>query len=392
MSKKQILIVDDEPRLALFLSKMLACSNPNHQVSTANSGEKALEILKSTPIDLLITDLRMPGVTGLDLIHWVRTFSPQTRTILMTAYGGDSVEERVRQLEVYRYITKPFESSDIARTVEEALREVAINQPGMVVLSAQSFEIIAGKLESLKYDLGAMCILLADMQGQLLVNVGNTEGLELSTLLALLSGGFVTSAEIARQYGNGESLNLHFHEGSRYEMYSTNVGDGLFIAILYDRHVQTSRIGMVWLYTRRTVEDLLSYFSTLKDTVSFQTLDDDFGSSLMAEIDSAFGKSPVVALTENVSAPSTPGANAAEVPPTRDITRPSLQKSASRPAGNPQARPQFDAVAASRSLSSTSSTVDKPNRSGPDLFDIEAAIELGIIPSDLLALIGGKEA
>lgn len=361
MGKKQILIVDDEPKLALFLSKTLAYSNRNHHISTANSGEKALEILKATPIDLLITDLRMPGMTGLDLIRWVRTFSPQTRTILMTAYGNNNVEERVRQMEVYRYITKPFDSSDVARTVEESLREVTINQPGIAVLSAQSFEVIAGKLDDLKHDLGAMCILLADMQGQLLVNVGNIQGVELSTLLALLSGGFVTSTEIARQYGNGESLNLHFHEGSRYEIYSANVGEGLFLAIIYDRHVQTSRIGMVWLYTRRTVEALRSYMTTLNDALPTQGLGNDFGSSLMAEIESAFGEAPAAIPLKSSAATVTPKTHAEKLRPTPDI------------------------VAAGRSPSAM-----EPELAKPDLFDIEAAIKLGIIPATLLESIDNK--
>jgi DNA-binding response OmpR family regulator len=375
MSKKHILIVDDEPKLALFLSKILACSNRNHQVSTANSGEKALEILRSTPVDLLITDLRMPGISGLELIRWVRASSPETRTILMTAYGSDNVEEQVHQMEVYRYITKPFDGGDMAQVVEEALKEVAISQPGLVVLSDQSFETIAGKLESLKYDVGAMCILLADMQGQLLVHVGRTEGVEPSTLLALLSGGFVTSAEIARQYGNGESINLHFHEGSRYEVYSANVGDGLFIAIIYDRHVQTSRIGMVWLYTRRTIEELLSLVSSLKDAVPTQTLDDDFGSSLMAEIDSAFGGLPTVNRAENAFASLTPAGNARNIRPMSNGTKPPSPDGAPRSATNAQARSRPDAM----------------ESSDPGLLDIEAAIKLGIIPPDLIESLSNKE-
>jgi len=213
------------------------------------------------------------------------------------------------------------------------------------------------------------------MQGQLLVHVGRTEGVESSTLLALLSGGFVTSAEIARQYGNGESINLHFHEGSRYEVYSANVGDGLFIAIIYDRHVQTSRIGMVWLYTRRTIEELLSIISSLKDAVPAQTLDDDFGSSLMAEIDSAFGGLPTVTQGENAFAPSAPDGNARNIRPMSNDTKPPSPDGAPRSVTNAQARSRPDAM----------------DSSDPGLLDIEAAIKLGIIPPDLIESLSNKE-
>ncbi len=288
MTAKHILIVDDEPRVATSLGGVLEHTNQEYDVSIVHSGEEALEILDHSSIDLLITDLRMPGISGLDLIRWVRASSPQTRTILITAYSSDETRAEARRLEIYRYITKPFDVGDFIRIVQEALRGVAISQPGLTILSDESFEAIVHQLDDLRRNVGARCIFLADMQGQRLAEVGNTEGLDAATLLSLLAGGFATSGELARQFGSGQAINLNFHEGSRHEIYSANVGQALFLIMIYDRQVQASRIGIVWFYTQQAIESLLSVISTTEASAPERSLDVGFGDSLKAEMDTLF--------------------------------------------------------------------------------------------------------
>lgn len=300
MTAKHILIVDDEPRVAFFLSKTLERSPDDYRISVAHSGEEALEVLSRSSVDLLVTDLRMPGISGLELIRWVRASSPDTRSILITAYGNSEVEAEAQRLKAYRYITKPFNAKDFAQVVQQALGDVAISQPGLVVLSDEAFEAIAQHLENLRRDVGAKCILLADMLGQRLAEVGATEGLEIAALLSLLAGGFATTGELARHFGSGQAVNLNFHQGTQYEIYSANVGDNLFLAMLYDRKVQASRIGIVWLYTRRAVDGLIAVLSAADAAAPAQSLDADFGSSVMAELDTLFSGNP--ALEEDVVA------------------------------------------------------------------------------------------
>ena len=139
MTERNILIVDDEPKVAFFLGKTLEHADQTYHVSIAHSGEEALEVFEHSSVDLLITDLRMPDISGLELLRWVRTSSPQTRTILITAYGSDGVETEARHLEAYRYITKPFNMGDFTQVVESALRERVISQPGLVIFFRRVF-------------------------------------------------------------------------------------------------------------------------------------------------------------------------------------------------------------------------------------------------------------
>jgi len=123
MNTLHIMIVDDEPKVAFFLGKALEHSNKGYRVSITHSGEEALGIFNDHPIDLLVTDLRMSGINGLELIRQMQASSPQMRTILITAYGDGEIEAQARRLQVGRYINKPFPITDLLNAVQEMLVE-----------------------------------------------------------------------------------------------------------------------------------------------------------------------------------------------------------------------------------------------------------------------------
>jgi len=366
-----VLIVDDEPNVAFFLSKALERREQGYRVSIAQSGEEALEVLNNKPVDLLVTDLRMPGISGLELIRWVRASSPSTRTILITAYGNDEVEEAARRLEAYRYITKPFDISDFTEAVQGALGDVAISQPGLTVLSDKTFDAIIEQLDGLRQEVGARCIFLADMQGQCLAEAGYTEGLKPATLLALLAGGFATSGELARRFGDGEAINLNFHQGSRHEIYSVNVGDHLFTALVYDRERQKSRIGIVWLYTQRMIERLLSILSTAEAKSSATAMNADFGSAVMTELDTLF-------LEEGEGE----GAEDRPISEREAEPRPSLPTRSAGSARGTGERASSPDLSDGRREERVEDKSTEADGSDSELFGLEEAIARGLIPPE----------
>jgi CheY-like chemotaxis protein len=250
-NKKRILIVDDEKKVAFFLQESLEDLGDNYEVVSAETAEVALQQIESQAFDLIITDLRMPGINGLELMKRIRAISPKTRTILITAYGSDEVEAEARRLQAYSYFTKPFHIEDLMETVQEALKDVVVSENGLLILSDERFNAITKCLSNLRFETGAQCILLADIVGQLIAEVGLTGGLDTTTLISLLAGGFATTFEMSRHLGEREAFNLNFHEGAAYDVYSANVGGRLFLTLIFDRRVQTSRIGVVWLYAKR---------------------------------------------------------------------------------------------------------------------------------------------
>ncbi len=93
-----------------------------HAIESCGSGEEALKRLAEVPVDLLISDLRLPGIDGLSLLERSRHFSPATRSILITAYGSPEVEERAREL-ADAYVAKPFMIQDLLLVVDEVMQQ-----------------------------------------------------------------------------------------------------------------------------------------------------------------------------------------------------------------------------------------------------------------------------
>lgn len=114
---KRILIVDDEPKVAFFLQLSLEELGGDYEVHRTDSAERALEEFSQCPYDLIVTDLRLPGIDGLELIDRLSTFHPTPRVILITAYGSDEIER-----EAYRrraqYFAKPFSIDEFIQAVK----------------------------------------------------------------------------------------------------------------------------------------------------------------------------------------------------------------------------------------------------------------------------------
>ena len=118
---KRILIVDDESTLVFFLKQGLQESDILCEVEDAASGEEALTKLTYNRYDILVTDLKMPGINGFTLLEVARSLHPHIRIILMTAFGSPEVLEEVKRLDVDGYLTKPFPTAQLQALIERAL-------------------------------------------------------------------------------------------------------------------------------------------------------------------------------------------------------------------------------------------------------------------------------
>jgi small GTP-binding protein len=119
--KKRILIVEDNVRIATLMRNDLADLDPNLEVETAVSGEAALQQIGQSVWNLVVTDNRMSGITGLELIETLRERAPSTLTVLTTAFGTDEVQQAAHRLNVYHYLPKPFTLEDLERVIKDAL-------------------------------------------------------------------------------------------------------------------------------------------------------------------------------------------------------------------------------------------------------------------------------
>ncbi|MCL4302039.1 MAG: response regulator [Anaerolineae bacterium] len=129
---KRILIVDDEPTLVFFLKQGLQDAPGAYLVDGASSGEEALTKLTYNLYDLLITDLKMPGISGFTLVEVARSLHPNISVILMTAYGSREVQDESEQLEVNGYLIKPFPTIQLQEMIEEIFLASGSPSPNLV--------------------------------------------------------------------------------------------------------------------------------------------------------------------------------------------------------------------------------------------------------------------
>ncbi|RMH93246.1 MAG: response regulator, partial [Calditrichaeota bacterium] len=118
-----MLIVDDEEDLTWTLSKKLSKDSDKFEVICVNSGREAIEVLNQLPVDLVITDVRMPEVSGLDLLVDIKRLYPDTKVTIMTAYGSPDVQQEASQRGCFDYIEKPFEINELRKRIIESLEQ-----------------------------------------------------------------------------------------------------------------------------------------------------------------------------------------------------------------------------------------------------------------------------
>ena len=135
MARKSILVVDDEKNQREILETIL--SGEGYDVTTASSGEAAMKFVESRRFDLVLTDLKMTGMSGLDLLKELTNFDKSIIVILLTAHGSvDSAVDALR-LGAFDYLQKPYDSEKLLDTVSRALNKLSALDTEIVSVSPE---------------------------------------------------------------------------------------------------------------------------------------------------------------------------------------------------------------------------------------------------------------
>jgi two-component system response regulator PilR (NtrC family) len=130
-----LLIVDDEPGMRQLLSHVFG--RANHSVRAAENGAKALELLKQEPADLIVSDVKMPDMNGIELLRKVREFLPDTGVVMMTAFATVDTAREAFKLGADDFIQKPFDVDEMKLIVEKALERLRLLQENRAFKRAQ---------------------------------------------------------------------------------------------------------------------------------------------------------------------------------------------------------------------------------------------------------------
>lgn len=122
-------------------------------------------------------------------------------------------------------------------------------------LAAEQEHVIQ-RLQDLRFEVGAQVVWLADRTGQVSAEAGMVERVVPAEMVELVNRSFDSSLQLVQRLREDRSFNLVYHEGTRFDIYSSNIDQDHFIVLVFDRRQGPNRIGIVWLYTKRAVQDL----------------------------------------------------------------------------------------------------------------------------------------
>ncbi len=267
-----ILVVDDTEAICSALRDMLTMAG--YAVRTAPSGERAMQIMESMVPDLIITDLKMSGMSGLDLLKKVKQRTPSLPVVILTGFGDmDSVIAAMRA-GVADYLKKPFSVNEVLEVVRRELKKAQFAAPATPVLppSAPVAEAAAkpppprlyifspadlGSIEKalveLRAQITAEAVLLLEEAGYVISAKGTFNESELPALAALIVSGRTATTQLARMLGEEQAFALNYLEGQRMSVYTASLGQGLFLVLVVPKHVKQ---GAVWLYAKKAAGDI----------------------------------------------------------------------------------------------------------------------------------------
>ncbi len=125
-SKSKILVVDDEPNVLLTVQAILR--NEGYEVDAVNDGAEALRVIRQRHYDLVLTDLKMPGLDGFAVLNEVRKRAPDTVTVVMTGYGSVTSALDAVQAGAYDYLLKPVEVAELKLSVQRSLERKRLSE------------------------------------------------------------------------------------------------------------------------------------------------------------------------------------------------------------------------------------------------------------------------
>jgi len=130
-----ILIVDDEPAVTQALRRSLR--NEPYKIECCNSGREALRLLRSRPVDVVISDEQMPGMTGSEFLAVVCRQHPDTVRIILTGHSHlDAIVKSINEGEIYRFLTKPCNRDELRITIRQALEQRQLRLLGRKAIRA----------------------------------------------------------------------------------------------------------------------------------------------------------------------------------------------------------------------------------------------------------------
>lgn len=264
MRAPRILLVEDERQVSRMLRTCLELSGRQWVINETPSAEEALLELARGPVDLVVTDLVLPGMSGLDLLARVRRLCPEARAIVITGHPSRASRAEAEALGVVAYLPKPIRTNFFLEAVDRALSLSRASEPPVRVHEAGKAAMAEGLMAVLS-ELGAVAAYLIDRNASLVVQAGDLGDVNLKSALPEMAVGFRAALRVSDQLGGLLPANFLYFDGDENAVFLTNVGSYFGLAIVFAGKLEAARLERVVEVSRRAAEGILSALSRMAD-------------------------------------------------------------------------------------------------------------------------------
>ncbi len=229
MGAYRILIVEDHREVSHLLRTSLETLEHPLEVVEIPSGEEAILDASRKKVDLLVADYRLPGISGIELMHKVKQYHPQAKVILITGLADPKVRKQVAEAGADSFFLKPVPIADFLDAVERHLGLVKILLPPEPIdretISEEEQRTLADRIIALRQELGAQAAFLLDDKGQVVAQAGALPDKTIETrLLDLLMVMCSAGQKIGQLIGQKVPENWHVFVGTTYDLLFAPIG------------------------------------------------------------------------------------------------------------------------------------------------------------------------
>jgi two-component system response regulator (stage 0 sporulation protein F) len=236
MAVKRILIVDDQRDIRQLLRESIRVLRRDIDIIDVPSGEEAILVITRQRFDLLVTDVRLAGMSGLELVRKLRKRNPGLKVILVTGLTDSEIRQQVTEAGAEAFFFKPVDIADFQAGVVDllGLTEGEREVPEVEAVVEKPPEVsLAGQLTKLREDLGADCIFLIDPAGIVLERSGAfPAGLDERSLVSSAVAMEAARAALARSLGNDRAEDYLVSRGKSYQLHLVPAGERRFLLAL----------------------------------------------------------------------------------------------------------------------------------------------------------------
>ena len=253
----RVLIVDNQRSVRHSLRAGLESLDQEFQILEATSGEEALLAFTRQPVDLLVSGMRLAGISGLELSHRLRQSSPELRVILLAS----NIDEKIRQqaLEAHaealiaRPVSLPEFSAAVRRCLGQAAPPVDSHEP-----QTSSIDNLPERLETTRHELGALAVLLLNARGEIEAQAGGSVAIQIAQLVPAIQETLNASARLSQSMGGTHADDLLCFAGPKVDLYAAHLGGTHALLVVYDRSEMRNTRARATRLVSTAVQELLA--------------------------------------------------------------------------------------------------------------------------------------